>query len=90
MGEMIDECEAAGLDPIEVGRIAARLARAAKDARRLGLIVFGGSGRGSLRTISTDTEMRSLVVATIDGGSWDGGDGSFGPDADGLNRGEGI
>ncbi|MFD1034118.1 hypothetical protein ACFQ15_05585 [Sphingomonas hankookensis] len=86
-----DECRAAGLDPVEVDRIARRIARAARDAQRLGLTVFGGSGHGSLRLCgNTDDRGRPLIVAGIDAGSWDGGDGGYGPANDGLNRGEGI
>lgn len=44
------ECEAAGLDPKEVRRIAAGLSRYAREAAALGLEIFGGSGTGDLRT----------------------------------------
>lgn len=90
MAALYDECIAAGLDPAVVGRIAGRISRAARDAQKLGLIVFGGSGFGSLRTIEHDGDDRALVVAMIDGGSWDGGDGGCGPSSDGLTRGEGL
>lgn len=90
MSVYIDECRAAGLDPKAVASIAARLDRAAKDAHRLGLMVFGGSGSGSLRTIETDDRSRHLIVADMDGGTWDGGDGGASYGEDGLLRGEGL
>lgn len=79
------ECLAAGLDPAEVRRIARRIERAAKDAQRLGLQVFGGSTSGSLRF--DDGGRRPLIVADM-GGSWSGGDGAAMPDDAGLLRGE--
>jgi hypothetical protein len=79
------ECRALGLDPDEVERIARRLDRAARDARKLGLEVFGGSS-GSLRSI---TSGKPLVVAEITGGTWNGGDGAtMRDDDDGLTYGE--
>jgi len=39
----LEECEAAGLDPKEVKRIAKGLSRYANQAKELGLTVFGGS-----------------------------------------------
>jgi hypothetical protein len=88
MGAFPDECEAAGLDVKQVDRIAKRLESAARDARKLGLEVFGGSGSASLRVMERGDTERALVVADISGGSWNGGDGSYGPDENGLNRGE--
>lgn len=82
------ECEAAGLDPKAVARIAQRLNSAAKDARALGLEVFGGSGSGSLRVSSRGQEERALIVASMDDGSWNGGDGGAHEDENGLLRGE--
>lgn len=43
------ECEAAGLNPLDVKRIAQGLSRYAKEAQKLGIQVFGGSGCGDLR-----------------------------------------
>ncbi|MBO9428281.1 hypothetical protein [Sulfitobacter sp. R18_1] len=79
------ECEAAGLDPREVEAICRRLERAGKDAAKLGMHVFGGSGSGSLRF---ETDRGPLVVANMLGGSWDGGDGGTDIDEDGFLRGE--
>lgn len=91
-----EECAAAGLDPKKVASIARRLDRAAKDAKALGLTVFGGTGSGTLRRSNSALGNRSgghvhcgpLIVANMDG-SWDGGDGGFGPGPDGFQRGEG-
>lgn len=80
-----NECVAAGLDPDEVERIARRINRAAKDARALGLEVFGGSTSGSLRTIEAGPQ---LIVAEMPGGCWSGGDGASREDENGLLRGE--
>lgn len=79
------EVEAAGLDVEEVKRIARGLERYAKQAQAMGMIVFGGSGSGSLR--ARDGQEQCLVLAHI-GGHWDGGDGAAQEDADGLMRGE--
>lgn len=81
----IDECEAAGLDPAKVLRIAKGLSRYAKEAEALGLQIFGGTGEGSLRF--NDSGHGDLVVADLDG-NFSGGDGSACEDADGLIRGE--
>lgn len=79
------ECKAAGLDPAQVRRIAKGLSRYAKEAQALGLIVFGGSGQGSLRV--DDGGDGQLIVAYLDG--WiDGGAGDSRTDAAGLLRGE--
>lgn len=87
------ECRAAGIDPEAVSRIARRMERAARDAQKLGLTVFGGSGSGSLRVTSSAIGATimdgNIVVAHIDGGLWDGGDGACGRGPDGLMRGEG-
>jgi hypothetical protein len=82
----IPECEAAGVDPEAVRRIARRLSAAAREAEALGLHVFGGTGTGTLR--SRDAGDGALVLAKIDG-AFDGGDGGYGPEEpDGLLRGE--
>ncbi|HAT2715827.1 TPA: hypothetical protein I8303_004637 [Aeromonas hydrophila] len=79
------ECEAAGLDPAQVRRIAKGLSRYAKEAQALGLTVFGGSGLGSLRV--DDGGDGQLIVAYLDG--WfDGGAGNSRHDAAELLRGE--
>lgn len=82
----IDECNAANIDPKEVDRIAKGLSRYGKQARELGLTVFGGSGNGTLR-VSDDSGLGQLVVAQLDG-NFDGGDGSETDSDDGLLRGE--
>lgn len=80
-----DECHAAGLDPKEVRKIADGLSRYARQAEKLGICIFGGSGTGSLRF--KDGEDGSLVIADLDG-HFDGGDGSQDIAPDGLMRGE--
>lgn len=79
------EIEAAGLDVEEVKRIARGMERYAKQAQAMGMIVFGGSGSGTLR--ARDDQEQCLILADI-GGHFDGGDGGYGPDPDGLMRGE--
>lgn len=79
-----EECRSVGLDPEKVNRIAARINQAAKEARALGLEVFGGSN-GSLRVISSGPP---LVVAEMSGGAWNGGDGAITEGPDGLLYGE--
>lgn len=83
-----DECRAQGVDPKKVRSIAMRLERAARDAQKLGLLVFGGAHSGSIR--GDDDPKRSmgrLILADVSG-SWDGGDGGACPAEDGLMRGE--
>jgi hypothetical protein len=81
------ECEAAGLNPLEVKRIAQGLSRYAKEARKLGIVVFGGSGCGSLRF--DDGGKSSLVIANLDG-NFSGGHGAADEGEDGLIRGEEV
>lgn len=86
-----EECIAASLDEAAVNAIAKRLSDAGRDARKLGLTIFGGSGHGTLRINDNpnDKYSRTLIVAQIEGGSWDGGDGAYGTRGeDGLMRGE--
>ena len=84
---LTDECEAAGLDPKEVQRIANGLSRYARQAEKLGLTIFGGgSGSGSLRFFD-DPDKGALIVAWLDG-MYDGGDGAEESHQDGLTRGE--
>lgn len=83
-----EECFAAGLEPATVRRLANGIERYAKQAKKLGITVFGGSTCGSLR-FQDSREKTPLIVATITGGSWDGGDGGEMPSSpDGLLRGE--
>lgn len=84
-----DEIKAAGLDPKEVASLARRLERAAKDARAMGVTVFGGTGTGTLRFNDDHFNpiSRPLILADLEG-SWDGGDGATMEDDAGLLRGE--
>lgn len=68
-----EACELADLDPADVERIAARIARAAEDAKALGLCVFAGSGVGTLRLLGDHS--RDGIVASLGLGHFDGGDG---------------
>jgi len=70
-----DRCAELGLDPKRVASIARRLSHAAEDARKLRLVVFGGSGSGSLRRVASDY---TTAVAELDG-PFDGGDGGDTP-----------
>lgn len=79
------ECEAAGLDPLEVERIAKGISRYAKKAEALGIQIFGGTGSGSLRF--DDGGPGRLILADVDG-DFEGGDGGSVPSGDGLERGE--
>lgn len=81
-----DECEAAGLDPDVVERLSRRLSKAAREAEAMGLTVFGGTGRGTLRYRPRGDD-RCLIVSDLHG-DFDGGDGGTAPDEDGLLRGE--
>jgi hypothetical protein len=78
------ECEAAGVDAKKVESIARRLASLGKEAKALGLMIFGGSGTGTLRPYGE----RPLIVARIGTDSWDGGCGATDYDSEGLERGE--
>lgn len=60
-----------GLDGKAVASIARRISKAALEAKRMGIGVFGGSGTGSMRLIGRGI---SGTVAELDG-SFDGGDG---------------
>ena len=84
----IKECNKAGIDPEEVERIAKGLSRYGRQAEKLGITIFGGSGNGSLRIHdSKELTARPLVLAQIDG-DVDGGDGACDDIEDGLMRGE--
>ncbi|MDH0959082.1 hypothetical protein EGJ86_19315 [Pseudomonas sp. o96-267] len=80
------ECEAAGLDPKEVARIARGLSRYAKQAEALGIQVFGGGGTGQLR-FDDGARGGNLILADLHG-NFDGGDGACSQDDYGLLRGE--
>lgn len=80
-----NECEAAGLDPLEVKRIAQGLSRYARQAEKLRIQIFGGSTGGQLRY--DDGGKGMLIVGDLDG-NFDGGDGGVHTDSDGLQRGE--
>lgn len=82
-----DECEAAGVDPEKLKRLAARLSKCGKELKEMGLEVFGGAGAGSIRTMSENEGKGQLILADIDG-NFDGGDGAARHDEDGLLRGE--
>ena len=86
MGEVNErECEKAGLDLKKVASIVRRLSKAASEADRMGLHIFGGSGAGVLRFY--DGSSRPLIVAHLDG-TFDGGDGACNESLDGFLRGE--
>ena len=66
-------CESFGLDPKRVKSIASRLSKAAKEAKEMGLTVFGGSGSGNLRFNGAELQGPGhSEVATLDG-HFDGG-----------------
>jgi len=69
-----ERCEKFGLDEERVKSIARRISRAEKEAEALGLVVFGGIGRGSLRFQSALMKGTASEVADLDG-CFDGGDG---------------
>jgi hypothetical protein len=82
-----DECEASGVDRKMVESITRRLNRISREMQELGLVLFGGSGSGSLRFDDGSGKGR-LVLARIVGDCFDGGDGGTMPDDSGLLRGE--
>lgn len=81
-----DCCIAANVDPMKVESLAKRLEKLGKEAEKMGLHIFGGSGAGSLRTNECVND-RSIVVAHICAGHWDGGDGHE-VEIDGVTYGE--
>jgi len=81
-----DECQAAGVDEKEVARIARGIERYVKDAKKIGLNIFGGSSL-SLR-FEDGKGIGELVVADMDCTNVDGGCGAYGTNQDGLLRGE--
>ena len=88
-----DECIAAGLDPKDVRRIALGIERYGKQAAKLGIEFFGGSGTCTMRfyddksTTGVDTKYGKLIIAHLHGFSCDGGheEAQFNP-PDGLMR----
>ena len=84
----VDECKAAGLDPKKVERVARGLSKWGKEAEKLGIYVFGGSGSGTLR-LHDPEEPHHLIVADLACPLlWDGGAGDPHYAGDGLLRGE--
>ena len=81
------ECIFAGLNPKEVEDIAKNLSRWAKKAEKLGIIIFGGSGSGTLRYDDGKAQGQELIIANLDG-IFDGGAGYPIEDENGLMRGE--
>jgi hypothetical protein len=69
-----DKCERFGLDPSKVASIARRISRAGREAREMGITIFGGSGSGSLRYHRGGSVGHQNIVAELDG-AFDGGDG---------------
>lgn len=68
-------CATFGVDPDKAESIARRIARAAADAKKIGLVIFGGSAGGSLRTNAHTTHGVGSIVADGLGMNFDGGDG---------------
>lgn len=79
------ECRAAGIDPNSVESIRKRLERVCRDAEKLDISVFMGSGC-TLR--ADDGSIRKLILADLNISNGDGGDGGYKEDEDGLLRGE--
>lgn len=83
------ECEFAGVDVTRVAALSRRLAACAKEARSLGLEIFGGSGTATIRARVDDHRSGALIVAEVSGPCvWNGGDGATHEKADGLMYGE--
>lgn len=73
-------CKAVGVDPDVVEKCARQISRAATVLAGHGLTIFGGGDSGKIITSDDKVEIcnavgRSAVVAFIDSGRWDGGDG---------------
>jgi phosphoribosylaminoimidazole (AIR) synthetase len=81
-----NECKKAGIDIKKVESIAKRIARAASEAKELGISIFGGSS-GMLR-FHEGPDKGDLILANISEGIWDGGCGAHGKSIDGYIRGE--
>lgn len=67
-----ERCRHFDLDPKKVRSLARRLSSLGREASHLGVVIFGGSGSGSLRPSGHHGAQN--VLATIDG-DFDGGDG---------------
>jgi len=81
----IEECDYVGVGPIEVDILSSKLSKLAKEAKKLGLPIFGGSSPGTLRFIKDN---RTIVIAHLKGDNYDGGDRAIFTGADGLQEGE--
>lgn len=85
------ECAFSGVDVKRVSALSRRLTACAKEAKALGLEVFGGSGNGTLRARVDDVRSGGMVVAEVSGPCiWNGGDGATHIAEDGLMYGEGA
>jgi hypothetical protein len=85
----LSECCLARVKPSEVEKLSKKLLSCARDAKRLGLTIFGGPGRVDLRKRERDDGTGgALIVADLGAGPWDGGDGGHSFDEKGLLRGE--
>ncbi len=82
-----EECIAAGLDIRKISSLSRRLSRISREVGELGLVIFGGSGSGSLR-YDDGTGKGKLIVAEFGTSTFDGGDGGCSRDDSGLLRGE--
>ncbi len=87
-----DEILAAGFNEAELKRItsiARRISKAAKEAHKMGIEVFGGTSHGTLRFNDDKGPSPSsgLILADLDG-CFDGGCGATCEDEHGLLRGE--
>jgi hypothetical protein len=82
-----DECRAARIDIKKVESIARRLRRLSQEMNKLGIVLFGGSGSGSLR-FDDGSGTGLLVIAEVGTTAFDGGDGATMRDGTGLLRGE--
>ena len=67
-------CIAARVSQKKVESLANRLEKLGKEAEKMGLHIFGSSGSGTVRTRDCGIG-RSIIVARICAGYWDGGDG---------------
>lgn len=69
-----ERCEEFGLDRKKVAGLTRRISKAAREAHEMGLVVFGGSGAGTLRFNRSAFGGERTSVADLDG-HFDGGDG---------------
>jgi|GEM_PF-1953120 len=82
-----DECLLIGLDPKDVQRIANKIHKAVKEANDLGLYLMGGLS-GDLRYDGEDRDEKGAIVVACLNIATEGGDASYSPDDEGINRGE--